>query len=506
MPKSPATTMKRTASKLVEKIASDVAETTTTNKAPALKRSRTATSTTSVESSISANIDSSSDTEEKPKKGRNTLDRLPFPREKIDPFPTIDGNRYIRIMSWNVNGLKALVTNNVSMLHNLVEKHRPDILCLQETKIQETMIDEYRDLLPNYCSYWNCSTVKKGYSGTAFFLNKKTIGFNIQSTTAAVVGKDNTKSDKKVEEIPKKKQMKLSAFLKPAPVIKTTTAEETTTPSTADATVNESSKSSEADQTTSSNEPKDIIVERISYDFEDEGRFLPGEGRTITIETNKFIIVGCYVPNSGDGLVRLNYRLNEWDPYLRQYLQKLNARKPVIFTGDLNVGHLDLDIHNPTAKHIVKQAGLTPQERQSFTELLSTKFRDAFRFYYPDAQGQFTYWSQRTFARRTNHGIRLDYFICSDEFFPSSNTTTIITSSSQEKKRESDDTKVEGEETETSSTTVAVRTSIDESSIPLPGVYDSYIVPEETNGCSDHCPVVLVLKVASASKSMNNRV
>lgn len=103
------------------------------------------------------------------------------------------------------------------------------------------------------------------------------------------------------------------------------------------------------------------------------------------------------------GLVRLDYRVNEWDPHVRRYLQALSARKPVIFAGDMNVGHLDVDIHNPTAKHISKQAGLTPRERESFSQLLATPssshhsdtFVDAFRFFHPDAKGQFTYWSQR---------------------------------------------------------------------------------------------------------------
>lgn len=82
--------------------------------------------------------------------------------------------------------------------------------------------------------------------------------------------------------------------------------------------------------------------------------------------------------------MRLDYRVKQWDPWVRQYLSKLNQRKPVVFTGDLNVGYLDLDIHNPTAKHIDKQAGLTPQERQSHSELLeSTNFKDAFRYFYP---------------------------------------------------------------------------------------------------------------------------
>ena len=121
--------------------------------------------------------------------------------------------------------------------------------------------------------------------------------------------------------------------------------------------------------------------------------------------------------------MRLDYRVNEWDEHVRKYLQALAIRKPVIFAGDLNVGHLDLDIHNPTAKHIAKQAGLTPRERESFSKLLapssdlsdprSQPFVDAFRYFYPDAKGQFTYWSQRVrfyFASALFHYISGHFF------------------------------------------------------------------------------------------------
>lgn len=108
-----------------------------------------------------------------------------------------------------------------------------------------------------------------------------------------------------------------------------------------------------------------------------------GEGRLITVEFDRFFLVATYVPNSGQNLERLEFRLSGWDPFLRDYLCKLSGLKPVVLTGDLNVGYLDIDIHNPTAKHIVKQAGLTPEERHSFGQLLSSDFSDAFRHFYP---------------------------------------------------------------------------------------------------------------------------
>lgn len=192
---------------------------------------------------------------------------------------------------------------------------------------------------------------------------------------------------------------------------------------------------------------------------------------------------------------------------MRAYLRKLSARKPVIYTGDLNCGHLDLDMHNPGAKHIVKQAGLTPVERAAFSQMLQEcGFRDAFRHLYPstccaaccgsvlyvrcggvhsaagrqqvclnnrltysnlssfataDAKGQFTYWSQRLFHRGPNKGLRLDYFICSDNMFPDTAAGA--------------------------STGSAVSRTVT--------VHDSYILHEDTVGCSDHCPVVLVARL-----------
>jgi exodeoxyribonuclease III len=112
-----------------------------------------------------------------------------------------------------------------------------------------------------------------------------------------------------------------------------------------------------------------------------------GEGRLVTIEVDEFYLVTCYVPNSGENLKRLDYRLNIWDPFLRNYLNELRNKKPVIFNGDLNVAHLDLDIYNYDAKHIMKQAGLTPQERKSFGVLLeSTGMIDVLRRLYPGRQ------------------------------------------------------------------------------------------------------------------------
>jgi exodeoxyribonuclease III len=124
-----------------------------------------------------------------------------------------------------------------------------------------------------------------------------------------------------------------------------------------------------------------LNIVNVFYDFNDPG--FCNEGRVITIEFEQMFLVGCYTPNSGEGLKRLDYRISTWDTYMKRYLNGLKVQKPVIYTGDLNVAHLDLDIYNFDAKHIMKQAGLTPEERQSFGDLLAQGYKDALRFLYP---------------------------------------------------------------------------------------------------------------------------
>jgi len=247
-----------------------------------------------------------------------------------------------------------------------------------------------------------------------------------------------------------------------------------------------SAEPSEAAEASSSSGDVVAQLERVSYDFEDEGqKQFHGEGRTITLELDSFFLVACYVPNAGEGLVRLNYRVDEWEVHMRAYLQALSERKPVVYTGDLNVGHLDLDIHNPLSKKINMQPALTPQERGAFSQMLAqTGFRDAFRDMYPDAQGQFTYWSQRTFARPVNKGLRLDFFVCSSSMFAGSGDKAGAES---------------GEEEVAAPAPVEERVlpapAVDYAALPSPGVYDSYILHADTVGCSDHCPVLLVVKM-----------
>ena len=134
------------------------------------------------------------------------------------------------------------------------------------------------------------------------------------------------------------------------------------------------------------------------------------EGRVITLAFPDFYFVTCYTPNSQRGLERLAYRMT-WEDAFRAYLQKLDAEKPVILCGDLNVAHTEIDLKNPKTNH--HNAGFTDEERGKFDELLSAGFVDTFRALHPDATGAYTWWSYLRKARLTNAGWRIDYFVTS---------------------------------------------------------------------------------------------
>ena len=139
------------------------------------------------------------------------------------------------------------------------------------------------------------------------------------------------------------------------------------------------------------------------------------EGRVITLEMPDFYLVTVYTPNSQDGLRRLDYRM-EWDDAFRDYLQRLDAVKPVVVCGDLNVAHREIDLKNPKTNR--KNAGITDEERAKFGQLLEAGFTDTFRHFYPDAEGVYSWWSYRFKAREKNAGWRIDYFLVSDRLQP----------------------------------------------------------------------------------------
>ena len=147
----------------------------------------------------------------------------------------------------------------------------------------------------------------------------------------------------------------------------------------------------------------------VTYDFGPD--IHRHEGRVITAEYEDFYLVCCYTPNSKDQLSRLDYRM-EWEDDIRAYLLELDGKKPVVYCGDLNVAHREIDLKNPKTNH--KNAGFTDEERGKMTALLDSGFTDTFRYFYPDATGIYSWWSYMFHAREKNAGWRIDYFLCSN--------------------------------------------------------------------------------------------
>ncbi len=221
-------------------------------------------------------------------------------------------------MSWNVNGLRAAIRKG---FEEKLQEMNPDIICLQEIKMQEGQAEPD---LPGYLEYYNYAE-RKGYSGTAIFTKEKPISH----TVGIGVPEHDT------------------------------------------------------------------------------------EGRVITLEFPDYYFVGCYTPNSQRGLARLPYRM-EWEDAFREYLLKLDEKKPVILCGDLNVAHKEIDLANPSTNR--KNAGFSDEERGKFQTLLDSGFIDTFRYFYPDKENEYTWWSHFANARERNIGWRIDYFVVSSRF------------------------------------------------------------------------------------------
>lgn len=223
----------------------------------------------------------------------------------------------MKLISWNVNGLRAVVKKN---FYEDIKQIDADIISLQETKLQEGQIEM---ALPGYYQYWNYAE-KKGYSGVAVFT--------------------------KIEPISVKKGMGIKEF--------------------------------------------------------------DTEGRLLTLEFDTFYLVNCYTPNAQPELKRLDFRL-DWEEHFRKYLVKLDEEKPVILCGDLNVAHENIDLKN--WKNNRKNPGFSDQERDAFTQLLDVGFIDTYRYFYPNKEGAYSWWSYRFNARKNNAGWRIDYFCVSNK-------------------------------------------------------------------------------------------
>lgn len=222
----------------------------------------------------------------------------------------------MKLISWNVNGLRACLTKGFEDFFHTIDA---DIFCIQETKMQPHQAELN---LTGYKKYWN-SAIKKGYSGTAVFSRIKPLS--------------------------------------------------------------------------------------VSYGMNIEKH--DQEGRLITLEFENFFLVTVYTPNSQRELLRLDYRM-EWEDDFRSYLTQLDAVKPVIVCGDINVAHEEIDLKNPKTNR--RNAGFTDEERSKMTMLLESGFTDTFRYLYPDQTDAYTWWSYMMKARDRNIGWRIDYFLISD--------------------------------------------------------------------------------------------
>lgn len=230
----------------------------------------------------------------------------------------------LRLISWNVNGLRAALKKG---FENFLTSSQADVICLQETKLSKALTGSFQfDNYPHV--YWNCAE-KKGYSGTAVLSKKKAL------STHNGIGLQKHDS----------------------------------------------------------------------------------EGRVITAEFNDYYLVTVYTPNSQNHDAnkrprRLDYRTREWDVDFLAYVKDLEHSKPVVFCGDLNVAHTEMDLANPGSNR--KNAGFTDEEREGFDKILEAGFIDTFRHQYPNKRDAYTWWSYRAGARKRNIGWRIDYFCVSE--------------------------------------------------------------------------------------------
>ena len=273
-----------------------------------------------------------------------------------DPAPraVAPADRMVKFVSWNVNGLRA--QGRREALAKIVEEEAPDVICLQETKLQEDHVASFSDLLPGYAQYWSCSIGKKGYAGTAVFTRAAKVG----SVTTATADPTVTPA---VDE--PAKQKKLSAFF---------TKAKTDEPAANQPKLSKFFQTKTADSPATSTTFQGYSGPVVKNVIDGIGKPHDGEGRALTVEFEDFALVALYVPNSGQKLEGLDYRVQSWDPALQAHCTSLG--KPVVVTGDLNVAHRDLDIYNYFAPHVPKGAGCTPQEREAFGSWLDSGFVD----------------------------------------------------------------------------------------------------------------------------------
>ena len=285
-----------------------------------------------------------------------------------------------KVISWNVNGIRALMKNFPNALADLVRSEQyPDVVFLQETKLQEIHVDDKKLNLRNllreegYESHWSCSTAKKGYAGSVAFIR------------TSIVREGNTKGENEtpIQESNSSKGTLLNFFSHKKNKNKIDSSDEVNV-------VKQKKKSIHLEPV---EDKRRILCEPIELGLGNDKH--DKEGRLITLHFPHFSLTALYVPNSGRSLERLDYRVGEWDKDLLRYMQKIETDRNVgvIWLGDLNVAHKRLDVWNDGAKHLAKSAGTTPREKESFTDQLDAGFVDLFRELHPEAEGQYTFWA-----------------------------------------------------------------------------------------------------------------
>jgi len=319
---------------------------------------------------------------------------------------TFKGQKFVAV-AFNVAGLRAMLKNKPECLRAVVDKTECDVLMFSEHKLNPENVDEatkqLKALLPEFSTVkFACSTAKKGYAGVCILARSACKEMNNEET--AENGKGGAKSPMKQTSIKDMFGGGGDGKKKETPTPTATAATTTTTPYDG---------------------PKLLKVTEGLLD----GKKHLSEGRAITLEYETFNAVFTYVPNSGQKLDRLDWRINTWEKECREHLNALQAKKPTIYGGDLNVAHLDIDIYNVDAKHIPKSAGTTAEERNAFGVMMKEcKMKDAFRHFNPTQTGWFSYWSQRAGNRPRNRGLRLDYFLASEGMFKHNAEVKVISS------------------------------------------------------------------------------
>ncbi len=252
----------------------------------------------------------------------------------------------MKIISWNTNGLRA--TAKQGFLLPLLNEYKPDILALQEVKVEMDQLDDDVKHVPGYTLYLSSCQTRKGYSGVGYYVSNKIL-----------------------ENI------------------------------------------------------KDTLKDKIKIENGIGVKEFDAEGRNIVIYMGDYVFINTYFPNGGGGPVRLDYKLRFYDAYLKFVKKLAKNGKKVVFMGDVNTAHTEIDLARP--KENVDNTGFLPIERAWLDEVIKSEFIDTYRHLHPKTLEEYTYWDQKTRARDRNVGWRIDYFFVSKNMLPQVQKSYMLT-------------------------------------------------------------------------------